>query len=60
MKNKGNAFIAGLLMTMPIVAGAQQTEPLTGQSRLFNDGKQLFMRHVCCCPTDIDALYGFG
>ena len=45
MKNKGNAFIAGLMMTMPIVAGAQQTEPLTGHSRLFDDGKQLFMRH---------------
>ena len=39
MKNKGNAFIAGLLMTMPIVAGEQQTESLTGQGRLFNDGK---------------------
>lgn len=45
MKNKGNAFIAGLMLTMPIVAGAQQTEPLTGHSRLFDDGKQLFMRH---------------
>ena len=45
MKNKGNAFIAGLLMAIPIVAGAQQTEPLTGRNRLFDDGKQLFMRH---------------
>ena len=45
MKNKGNALIAGLFMTMPMLAVAQQTEPLTGDSRLFNDGKQLFMRH---------------
>ena len=45
MKNRRNAIIASLFMVIPVVAGAQQTGLLTGQGRLFDDGKQLFMRH---------------
>ncbi|MDN0073156.1 tetratricopeptide repeat protein [Bacteroides caecigallinarum] len=45
MKNKRNALMAGLLLVMPMAVGAQQVQPLTGSCRLFDDGKQLFLRH---------------
>lgn len=38
-------WIAGLLCAVPMSLSAQQTEPMTGPERLFNDGKQLFLRH---------------
>ena len=44
-KIKGYKWAAGLLCALPVAAFSQQTEPLTGAERLFNDGKQLFLRH---------------
>lgn len=38
-------WVAGLMCAIPMSLPAQQTEPLTGEERLFNDGKQLFLRH---------------
>lgn len=44
MKNKKYLWIAGWLCALPLSLPAQQTEPLTGTERLFDDGKQLFLR----------------
>lgn len=38
-------WIAGCLCALPLVVSAQQTEPLTDHRRLFDDGKELFLRH---------------
>lgn len=43
MKNK-YLLMAGMLCALPWTASAQQTLPLTGARRLFEDGKQLFCR----------------
>lgn len=45
MKNRKHALIAGAMCMLPLMAVAQQTEPLTGARRLFDDGKTLFFRH---------------
>ena len=45
MKGKKFVWMAGLMSVMPLMGNAQQTEPLTGSQRLFDDGKQLFLRH---------------
>ena len=45
MKNRKHALIAGAMCLLPMMAVAQQTEPLTGARRLFDDGKTLFLRH---------------
>lgn len=45
MKNKKYVWIAGLICAMPLAMNAQQTEPLTDSRRLFDDGRQLFLRH---------------
>ena len=45
MKNNRQKWIAGLLCAFPLAMAAQQTEPLTGPQRLFEDGKVLFERH---------------
>ena len=45
MKNRRQKWIAGLLCAFPLAMAAQQTEPLTGPQRLFEDGKILFERH---------------
>lgn len=45
MKNRKHALIAGALCMLPLMAVAQQTEPLTDARRLFDDGKMLFLRH---------------
>lgn len=37
-------LIAGWLCALPLAASGQQTEPLTDSRRLFDDGKQLFLR----------------
>ena len=44
MKNKKYVWIAGWMCTFPLAVGAQQVEPLTDSRRLFEDGKQLFLR----------------
>lgn len=44
MKHKRQGWITGLLCAFPLVMAAQQTEPLTGAQRLFDDGKILFER----------------
>lgn len=38
-------WVAGLLCALPAAVFSQQTEPLTGAERLFDDGKRLFLRH---------------
>lgn len=43
MKNK-YLLMAGMLCALPWTASAQQTLPLTGARRLFEDGRQLFCR----------------
>lgn len=42
MKNKKYLWLAGWLCAIPLSLAAQQTEPLTGKERLFNEGKTLF------------------
>lgn len=37
-------LIASWLCALPLAASGQQTEPLTDSRRLFDDGKQLFLR----------------
>ena len=44
MKNKKYLWLAGWLCAIPLSLAAQQTEPLTGKERLFNEGKTLFLR----------------
>lgn len=44
-KIRGYRWVAGMLCALPVAAFSQQTEPLTGAERLFEDGKQLFLRH---------------
>ena len=45
MKNKKQILITGALCIWSAMANAQQVEPLTHQQRLFDDGKELFLRH---------------
>ncbi len=46
MKNrKKKVWMAGALCVLPWMAFAQQTEPLTGPSRLYDEAKELFLRH---------------
>lgn len=45
MNKRRYAWIVGCLWALPLVAAAQQTEPLTETRRLFDDGKLLFQRH---------------
>lgn len=45
MNTKKYKWIAGCLCALPFVVSAQQTEPLTDHRRLFDDGKELFLRH---------------
>ena len=45
MNTKKYKWIAGCLCALPLVVSAQQTEPLTDHRRLFDDGKELFLRH---------------
>ena len=45
MKNKKQILITGALCIWSAMANAQQIEPLTHQQRLFDDGKELFLRH---------------
>lgn len=44
MKNKKHVWMAGAICMLPLVAMAQQVEPLTDSRRLFEDGKELFLR----------------
>lgn len=44
MNAKKYKWIAGCLCALPLVVSAQQTEPLTDSRRLFDDGKELFLR----------------
>ena len=44
MKRKKHVWFVGLACAMPVVLAAQQTEPLTGVNRLYEDGRQLFLR----------------
>ena len=37
--------VIGLMCLFPLVIHAQQIEPLTHPKRLFDDGKELFLRH---------------
>lgn len=45
MNTKKYKWIAGCLCALPLVVSAQLTEPLTDHRRLFDDGKELFLRH---------------
>ena len=45
MNTKRYKWIAGCLCALPLVVSAQQTEPLTNNRRLLDDGKELFLRH---------------
>ena len=45
MKRKRKLEIAGLACMMPWMAFAQQIGPLAAPVRLFEDGKELFLRH---------------
>lgn len=45
MNKRRIVWMAGLMSVMPLVGNAQKVEPLTGSQRLFDDGKQLFLRH---------------
>lgn len=45
MKNKKQIWITGALCIWSAMANAQQVEPLTHPQRLFDDGKELFLRH---------------
>lgn len=44
MKNKKHVWVAGAMCVLPFMAMAQQVEPLTDSRRLFDDGKELFLR----------------
>lgn len=44
-KTKKYIWVTGMLCAWPLIAPAQSTEPLTGTRRLFDDGKELFLRH---------------
>lgn len=44
MKKGKNVWMAGVLCTLPLMAPAQQTRTLTDGKRLFDDGKELFLR----------------
>lgn len=44
MKNKKHVWVAGAMCVLPLMGMAQQTEPLTDSHRLFDDGKELFLR----------------
>lgn len=44
MKNKKHVWMAGAMCVLPLMGMAQQTEPLTDSRRLFDDGKELFLR----------------
>lgn len=44
MNKKRYKWIAGCLCALPLVVSAQQTEPLTDSRRLFDNGKELFLR----------------
>lgn len=45
MKGRKLVWMAGLMSVVSITGNAQQVEPVTGNQRLFEDGKQLFLRH---------------
>lgn len=45
MKNNQKIWVAGALCLLPLVGSAQQPEPLTAVRRLYDDGKELFLRH---------------
>lgn len=44
MKNKKHVWVAGAMCVLPLMGMAQQTEPPTDSRRLFDDGKELFLR----------------
>lgn len=44
MKNKKHVWVAGAMCVLPLMGMAQQTEPQTDSRRLFDDGKELFLR----------------
>lgn len=44
MKNKKHVWVAGAMCVLPLMGMAQQTEALTDSRRLFDDGKELFLR----------------
>ncbi len=44
MKNKKHVWVAGAMCVLPLMGMAQQTEPLTDSRRLFDAGKELFLR----------------
>ena len=45
MKVRKLVWMAGLMSVVTVTGNAQQVEPVTGSKRLFEDGKQLFLRH---------------
>ncbi len=45
MKNNKKLWVTGALCLLPFVGNAQQSKSLVGVQRLFEDGKELFLRH---------------
>ena len=43
-KYKKYIWMAGLCCALPLTVSGQQVEPLTGADRLFNEGRELFLR----------------
>lgn len=45
MKNIRKIWVVGVLCILSLVGNAQQLQSLNGSQRLFDDGKELFLRH---------------
>lgn len=60
MKNKKYLLMAGMMCALPWTVAAQQTYPLTGSRRLFDDGKQLFGRQDYAAARQVLEKYVDG
>ncbi len=57
MSKKKYLLMAGMLCALPWTASAQQTDPLTGRRRLFNEGRQLFSRQDYAAARQVLEQY---
>lgn len=57
MKKRNVVWIAGMMSIMPLAVDAQSVEPVTGSQRLFDDGRQLFLRHDYAAARQTLAQY---
>ena len=60
MKNKKYVWIAGWLCSFPLFVGAQEARPLTDSYRLFQDGKELFLRQNYAAAHQVLNRYAKG